>query len=60
MASVSPTAACAGTPVARLGRRAWPRVQERTREFAARAFISSLFVVLAIERRRRSSCAPGT
>ena len=47
MASVSPTATCAGAPVARLGRRAWPRVQERTGEFIARAFISSLFVVLA-------------
>jgi protein-S-isoprenylcysteine O-methyltransferase Ste14 len=51
MGSLSPTAAYAGTPatsaVHRTGRN-WTQLQEQAREFAARAFISSLFVVLAM------------
>ena len=44
MAGVTATVPCAG-----VGRHeaAWSRVPERTREFVARAFISSLFVILA-------------
>jgi protein-S-isoprenylcysteine O-methyltransferase Ste14 len=51
MGSLSPTAAYVATPAGsgavRKGRN-WARLQEQAREFAARAFISSLFVVLAM------------
>ena len=51
MGSLSPTAAyvatAAGSGAVRKGRN-WARLQEQAREFAARAFISSLFVVLAM------------
>jgi protein-S-isoprenylcysteine O-methyltransferase Ste14 len=45
MAGVTATVACAD---AAQDKPAWPRVSERTREFASRVFISSLFVVLAM------------
>ena len=48
MAGQSPTAACVNTPAAPIASRDWQRVQERAREFAARTFISSLFVIFAL------------
>jgi protein-S-isoprenylcysteine O-methyltransferase Ste14 len=45
MAGVTATVACADAPQ---DKPAWPGVSERTREFASRVFISSLFVVLAM------------
>jgi protein-S-isoprenylcysteine O-methyltransferase Ste14 len=45
MAGVTATVACAD---AAQDKPAWPGVSERTREFASRVFISSLFVVLAM------------
>jgi protein-S-isoprenylcysteine O-methyltransferase Ste14 len=44
---VGVTAAAAGADSAQ-DKPGWPRVSERTREFASRVFISSLFVMLAI------------
>jgi protein-S-isoprenylcysteine O-methyltransferase Ste14 len=49
MAGVSPSATYAGAPPATLTTgRDWSRAREQGREFVARAFISSLFVVLAV------------
>ena len=45
MVGVTAAAACADSARAKPG---WPGVSERTREFASRVFISSLFVLLAI------------
>jgi protein-S-isoprenylcysteine O-methyltransferase Ste14 len=45
MAGVTATVACADAPQ---DKPAWRGVSERTREFASRVFISSLFVVLAM------------
>jgi protein-S-isoprenylcysteine O-methyltransferase Ste14 len=45
MVRVTAAAACADSA---RDKPAWPRVSERTREFASRVFISSLFVLLAI------------
>jgi protein-S-isoprenylcysteine O-methyltransferase Ste14 len=48
MAGLSPTATCVDAQGAPVTRRDWPGVPEWASEFAARAFISSLFVVLAV------------
>lgn len=48
MAGVNAGATVAGAPGATMIERDWPRLQERAREFGARAFITGLFVVLAI------------
>jgi protein-S-isoprenylcysteine O-methyltransferase Ste14 len=45
MVGVTASAACADSA---RDKPRWPRVSERTREFASRVFISSLFVLLAI------------
>jgi protein-S-isoprenylcysteine O-methyltransferase Ste14 len=45
MVGVTAAAACADSARDKPG---WPRLSERTREFASRVFISSLFVVLAM------------